>query len=86
MSCDRFIRLSPKHVIIALLLGAGFYVLGCGDDSPSGPGNQTRNLPSGTVPAFSLVDVNPNSQTHDEPVSPRDYLDKVSAWYFGHAT
>jgi hypothetical protein len=35
---------------------------------------------------FSLVDVNHNSASHNQAVSPRDYLDQVSAWYFGHAT
>ena len=38
------------------------------------------------VPDFSLMDVNPASSTHDQPVSPRDYLQQVSGWYFGHAT
>ena len=38
------------------------------------------------VPDFSLTDVNPNSATHDQAVSPRDHLARVSAWYFGHAT
>jgi hypothetical protein len=38
------------------------------------------------VPAFSLTDVNPDSQTNQQAVSPRDYLQQVSAWYFGHAT
>ncbi len=38
------------------------------------------------VPDFSLIDVNPASSTHDQPVSPRDYLQQVSGWYFGHAT
>jgi len=30
--------------------------------------------------------VNPNSATNGQPVSPRDYLMRVSAWYFGHST
>lgn len=38
------------------------------------------------VADFELVDVNPNSTTHNQPVSPRDFLGSVSAWYFGHAT
>jgi hypothetical protein len=33
-----------------------------------------------------LIDVNPNSATYEQPVSPRDYLEKVSGWYFAHAT
>jgi len=38
------------------------------------------------VEDFSLVDMNATSPTVGEPVSPRDYLAKVSGWYFGHAT
>ncbi len=38
------------------------------------------------APDFSLLDVNPASPTANQPVSPRDYLMRVSAWYFGHAT
>lgn len=35
---------------------------------------------------FHLVDVNPSSPRYGHSVSPRDYLQQVSAWYFGHAT
>ncbi|MCO6458151.1 MAG: hypothetical protein J5I93_22835 [Pirellulaceae bacterium] len=38
------------------------------------------------VADFSLLDTNPTSPTHNQPVSPRDYLGQVSGWYFGHAT
>ncbi len=38
------------------------------------------------VPDFSLTDVNTASATYNQAVSPRDYLQKVSGWYFGHAT
>ncbi len=37
-------------------------------------------------PDFSLTDVNATSATSGESVSPRDYLQQVSGWYFGHAT
>ena len=40
----------------------------------------------GPVPDFSLLDVNATSPTHGTPVSPKDYLMQVSAWYFAHAT
>jgi len=39
-----------------------------------------------TASDFSLVDTNLNSPTSGDPVSPRDYLCKVSGWYFGHST
>jgi hypothetical protein len=35
---------------------------------------------------FSLADVNETSPSFGQPVSPRDYLERVSGWYFGHAT
>ena len=37
------------------------------------------------VPDFTLNDVNPNSNRHAGPVSPRDYLLQVSGYYFGAA-
>ena len=37
-------------------------------------------------PDFSLVDLNDTSPRSGEEVSPRDYLEKVSGWYFTHAT
>ena len=54
-----------------------FLVLSAGVSGASG---------GGVVPDFSLIDVNPASSTHGQPVSPRDYLQQVSGWYFGHAT
>ena len=39
-----------------------------------------------TVSDFTLIDTNTLSATSGEPVSPRDYLCKVSGWYFGHST
>ena len=55
-------------------------------------GGSSSTLPSGNVdvglvaPDFLLEDVNAASPTTAEDVSPRDYLGKVSAYYFGHAT
>jgi len=37
-------------------------------------------------PDFHLTDLNDTSSTSGLAVSPRDYLEEVSAWYFGHAT
>ena len=42
--------------------------------------------PRGVLPTFSLNDVNATSATFNSAVSPRDYLEKVSGWYFGHST
>ncbi len=38
------------------------------------------------APDFALVDVNETSSTYNRSISPRDYLQQVSGWYFGHAT
>lgn len=38
------------------------------------------------APDFLLEDVNPNSATANQDVSPRDYLTYTSAYYFGAAT
>jgi hypothetical protein len=37
------------------------------------------------MPDFKMPDVNPNSVRHDSPVSPRDYLQQVSGYYFGES-
>ena len=75
--------LQARYRLIPLLLAALLAGVGCGDDdsSPNQPAT-----PEGQVSGFELPDVNPNSATHETDVSPRDYLDQVSAWYFGHAT
>ena len=78
------------HVIAATLL------FGCGtnDDTKAlGPGSTdmfTTDAGTGApLPPesdFMLLDVNKNSPTFNMQVSPRDYLGKVSGWYFGRAT
>ena len=42
--------------------------------------------PSNAVADFALVDLNPNSARCGEVISPRDYLEQTSGWYFTHAT
>ena len=68
----------PLVLLLAGLLAA------CGGSSSSPPpGNVDVGTPA---PDFVLTDVNANSPTAAESVSPRDFLSKVSAYYFGHAT
>lgn len=38
------------------------------------------------MPDFALLDVNSTSETYDQNVSPRDFLQQVSGWYFTYAT
>jgi hypothetical protein len=67
----------PRVIVvlaIAVALGA------CGK-------NPLQPLPPQTlVPNFSLPDVNPNSATAGQNVSPRSQVGRISAWYFGHST
>ncbi len=57
----------------------GLLLAGCGADAPGLSAD-------GLVPDFALVDENAGSDRFEEAVSPRDYLEKVSGWYFTHAT
>lgn len=45
-----------------------------------------ERLTANPAPDFSLEDVNGTSPTFAQQVSPRDHLDRISAWYFGHST
>lgn len=38
------------------------------------------------APDFSLIDINVNSATYEDAISPRDRLEMVSGWYFTHAS
>ena len=38
------------------------------------------------VPDFLLADINPNSATIGQNISPRDYLQQISGWYFIKST
>ena len=74
------------HFTLWIALGVALVHLACGG-SPSGPGGPTGpSGPGGPVPDFALVDVNLNSPSLDRTISPRDYLQQASAWYFGHST
>jgi hypothetical protein len=73
---NRSLRSSARAAVVAAL----FLALGCGDDPVKPP-------PQGNVmPDFSLQDVNPNSATTGQQISPRQFVGQISAWYFGHAT
>ena len=54
--------------------------------APALPEREPSLEPGTLVSDFSLLDQNPKSETFLEPVSPRDYLDRASGWYFAHAT
>lgn len=52
----------------------------------SDAGTASAYLSAEPVIDFGLEDVNATSPRFGEVVSPRDYLQKVSGWYFGHST
>jgi hypothetical protein len=58
---------------------------GTGDTGGTDTGGDTEPA-TDPVPDFTLVDINPASARLDESVSPRDYLEVVSGWYFIHTT
>lgn len=76
-------RTGVNAVVDRRLAAAVLLVLlvGCGQHH-----DPVRPAPGQAAPDFSLIDQNPNSATSGQAVSPRQYLHKVSAWYFGHAT
>lgn len=55
-----------------------------GDTGPIDTGTET-GPGANALPDFLLADLNPNSARYGELVSPRDYLEEVSGWYFIHA-
>ena len=69
-------RYAPVSLALFLALAA------CGGSSTNAPPGDVGVL----APDFALTDVNAASPTATQDVSPRDYVGKVSAWYFGHAT
>ena len=71
---------AAARLALAATIAVTLAACGGDDDDTGGP------PPEGVVEDFTLKDVNPNSTRFDQDVSPRDYLEKVSGWYFGAAT
>lgn len=56
-------------------------------DTDTGPVDTgTAEAGPNAVPDFILADINPNSSTMGQNISPRDYLQQISGWYFIKAT
>jgi hypothetical protein len=78
------------HALLARLtrpavLAAALALAACGGGTEVeavGPGPTVGELAAD----FSLPDHNPSSPSFSALVSPRQFLGKISAWYFGHAT
>jgi hypothetical protein len=71
--------MSPRRALS--LIALALCLSGCPEPEPGGGGWE-----EGPAPDFSLEDVNATSERFGEMVSPRDYLEQVSGWYFGHST
>ena len=57
----------------------------CVVDDPGGTNGGAQNPSASALPDFTLSDVNAGSPRTGQGVSPRDYLQQLSVWYFGHA-
>ena len=57
----------------------------CVADGPNGSNGGAQNPATSSLPDFTLTDVNAGSPRTGQGVSPRDYLQQLSVWYFGHA-
>ncbi len=68
--------LQAAAVALAVLL-----VSACG-----GAPGKDRKADGKLMPDFALSDVNPSSTSFGTTVSPRQFLTRVTAWYFGHST
>jgi hypothetical protein len=66
--------------------GAGGMAGSGGSGGMGGMGGMGGGMAAMPKPDFKLIDVNPNSPTVNQEVSPSQFLGKVSAWYFGHGT
>lgn len=64
--------------ILSVALLAAAAACSSGSSAPPPGGNP--------APDFALLDVNQTSATFNQPVSPRDHIGRVSAYYFGSAT
>ena len=67
-----------RPVTFMLMLGAQ---LAC-----SNPRDAELPFDGEPLPEFVLSDVNPNSETFEEELGPRDAEGAISLWYFTHAT
>ena len=74
------------YLVLPLLSGLVFAA--CGQTSAQAPTSPDGNAMTmgGVEPEFRLEDVNTSSERLGDSVSPRDYLQKVTGWYFGWAT
>ena len=56
------------------------------EDTDSSRSTPSSDAPPNAQPDFTLEDINPSSQSFTQSISPRDYLNQVSGWYFIQST
>lgn len=78
------LRSASNVIAVAFCCASVVLLASCGGDDGSPTAPQIK--PGEVVTDFNLLDVNTTSATHDQQVSPKDYLKRISAWYFGFAT
>lgn len=75
-----------RPAFLGILPGLLFVACGSPGAADAGLLSDGGQHQGGVVSDFALPDVNPASPSFQRNVSPRDYLGKVSAWYFGHSS
>ena len=66
-----------KKYFAILFFATGFFGCSPADDKVAGPSDEV-------VYDYSLIDINPNSETDGETVSPGYFENQVTLHYFGH--
>jgi len=69
---------------VVVVMSSLLFVSGCKYEPPTAIEDEVDE----GIPAIDFVftDLNPTSSTHDQTISPRDYINSVTAWYFAGAT
>jgi hypothetical protein len=75
---------------IVFSLATALAIAGCGGttstSTPQSNPDAGSVIPSDLVPDFALVDTNSTSTLSGTEVSPRQFMQKVSGWYFTHSS
>jgi len=86
-----------RTLLYAGVATAAMLAVGCGGESDEALADAGTNVgvdggmdagqvASGPVPNFSLTDTNSTSPYAGQAVSPRQFMQQVTGWYFTHAS
>ena len=70
-------------VLAAITLVLALCFLACGEEKGT---TQEESPAPEPLPAFTLQDANPSSETFEEAISSSDFQNQISAWYFLYTT